>query len=251
VVVTAWLPRDESDSSAKGDGDAPDNLAVALVLLDGAVSYPRINGSTRILVVVRDPLTNDTHPNVVSMPTARVPRIFLSALWPESVDGSTFGWTTLTPWKPKESTVHGGHEASIHVVRAILSQKLGMGDALELGTFRFDAGVIAATSGWSHYGAGRIPHSERLMLVTLLVAVSCGARVIPERTASYAAIRWVPLWRFMRAAVEKNPSCLGLDPFELCIHGLCIASAYDVAAWALGHAPYERTRDSLAGDIPA
>jgi hypothetical protein len=230
------------------DLHAGDSLAVALVVLENGVAYPRLSSSTPILMVVRDPRTNDTHPNVVSVPTARMPTALLHALWPRARARSRFGWTRLANWEPRESHRYRGNDPVIHVVRSIFAQKLGLADALESGTLTFEAGVVAATAGWSHYDAARVPSAERLTMVTVLVAVTSGAGEIPERTASYSKIRWVPLHQFMEAAAGKDPSRLGLDPIKLCIHGLCIASAYDVVASALGHAPYHRADASLIRD---
>lgn len=220
---------------------------VALVVLDEGARYPRLSPTSRVLLAVRDAATNPTHPNVVSVPTARVPAELLAALWRPSSCVS-FGSTELAPWAPRDSRrLHSGHDPVLHVVSSILSRKVGLGDALELGEVAFEAGVVARTTGWSYYGSDRTPSSERLVMVTVLVALRSGASAMPERTASYSALRFVGVEEFVEAARRKDPSLVELEAVDLCLHGLCIASAHDVLAASLDRPPYPRSAFSLHG----
>jgi hypothetical protein len=206
-------------------------FAVSLIVHDGAVPYPTIGADSRLVVVVRDPATNSSHPNVVSVPTGRVPREYAAVLWPKT-RATLFGDTHVTAWQCYDSQVDGRRNPVVHEVMSLLSQKLGLGDALEYGDVRFEAGVVAMRTGLE------TPGFDRLSMITVLVGITSGADQIPSRTASYSDIRWVPAGRFVEAVARRDPSELGLSPIELCIHGLCIASTYDVLASGLGQAPY-------------
>lgn len=212
---------------------ANDSPVIALILVDSKDAYPRVNGSTRILTVVRNPCTNDTHPNVVSVPTSRVPQVLFHALWPRTTVQDMFGRTGLVDWHPRDSRIYRGHDLVIHTVKSILSQKLGLGDALESGTVHFEAGAVAVTVGRSYYDSKKVPNSESIAMITLLVAMRSGAEEIGDRTASYSKIKWVSVYQFLDAVRAKDPSRMRLDPIELCIHGLCITSTYVVMASAL------------------
>jgi len=197
-------------------------LAVALLIHDGAVPPGALTLDGRILVVVRDPATNASHPNVVSVPTCRVPPQYVAALWPEN--GAVPDDAGEIVWRPRESESHRRRDPVVHEVVSLLSQKLGLGDALERGDVRFDAGAVAARTGLEADGSGA------LTMITVLVALTRGAERIPRRTASYSDIRWVPARRLAAAIDRRDPSVLGLSSIDFCIHGLCIASAYDLLA---------------------
>jgi hypothetical protein len=215
-----------------------DAAVAALVVLDGASAYPDVDAKTRILVGVRDPKTNNTHPNVVSVPTARIPSQLLAILWPRSGARVAFGYTLLQDWAPRKNGPRRGADPVIYLVESILTRKLGLSDALERGQVEFDAGPVAATDGWSHYAPEDIPASERLTMVSVVVLIRAGAEQVPARTGSYSHIRWVEIARFIEAVQAKDPAKIGIDPVELCIHGLCIRSAYDILAVKLGHPPF-------------
>jgi hypothetical protein len=223
---------------------ATGSLAVALIVHDG--DSLMISQSTRILMVVRDPRTNATHPNVVSVPTGRIPMELLTTLWPASRASARFGWTELTEPVPR-SSARGSGDPVVHVVGAILARKLGLGEALESESVRFEAAVVAATVGRSHYGPDHVPREEDLTMIALVVVLESGQDGLPRRTASYSETLWVPAGELLAAVDSRDPSRLGLDPVDLCIHGLCVATAYDVVAASLGYSPYARPEATLIG----
>ena len=68
-------------------------------------------------------------------------------------------------------------------------------------------------------------------MANLLVTVARGTELSPSRTASFSQTIWAPLDQFLSAVQQKDPSLLGLNPLEFCIHGLCIPTAYDMIAY--------------------
>ena len=198
---------------------------------DGAARPADIEPDARIVVVVRDPATNASHPNVVSVPTRRVPQQYAGALLPKH-HTTAVGDTRVAVWQCRDSHLHDKRDPVVHEVVSLLSQKLGLADTLESGEVRFQADVVAVRTGRA------APESMQLTMITVLVGITRGADLIPSQTASYSDIRWVPAARFVDAVARRDPSAIGLSPVDFCIHGLCIASTYDVLASALGHAPY-------------
>lgn len=217
------------------DNDA--SAVISLVLTQGGNdSGQPISRSSQIMMVVRDPRTNDTHPSVISVPTGRIPSILFHELALGEWAGERNGASRLFSWGRQSSHAPKLHEPAIYCVKSLMALKLGLGDALERGSVHFDAGVIAVTRGQSHYAKGHRPEVETIAMVTMLVDVREGSDQIPERTASYSVIRWVPVQQFLRSIEQRDPSVVNLDPLELCIHGLCISSAYQVVATSLEEA---------------
>ena len=130
-----------------------------------------------------------------------------------------------------------GHSPVIFAVEGILSRKLGVADSLENGELSFSATLAAEAVGTSVYDKPT-RRSEQIRMAGISVTVARGAAVFPASTPSYSHVLWVPVNRFLEAVQVKNPAMLGLDPFKFCIHGLCIATTYDVLAHRLGLGPF-------------
>lgn len=202
---------------------------VALTMLDGgSLANGRATPSSKLLAVVRWPDTNPTHPNVVSVPTHRV----TAGLWEElRATASPAGRTpdaVLYSARDVSNLRANSHNPVALAVDLILAKKLGLGDALVKGIFSYRAGVRLTTSGVVAYETPN-PYGprERIRMLGIRVVVTAGAELLPLSTASYSPILWVGVGEFLRSVDTKDPSDLGpeFDPFEHCIHGLCIASS--------------------------
>lgn len=212
---------------------------VALALFDSEGLSARPHGEMPLIqIVVRDPTTNRTHPNVVSVPTARVPKILFDALLQDVSVESRHGYTSLCSSRDLDSEDATGHNPVIFVVKSILAQKLGAGDALEAGLLAFRARVGALSFGESQYYNADEPTSELIAMVTIVVTLTKGADVFPSQTASYSHLRWVSTNQFVKAVQNKDPSLVNLHPIDLCIHGLCVSSTYDLIASKSGLKPF-------------
>lgn len=210
-----------------GQAEAPAPVAAATVIdcVPGSDRYGKV------LVVVRDPRTNATHPDTVSVPTQRIPPELLGAL-------SSTG--RIGRWSSSEATT--GHDPLIFVVESILSRKLGLADALEAGTVVFEARTGRVTVGEASYGTT----VEPIAMANVLVRILRGPGWVPERTASFSCIRWVDPAALIGAFETKEPLLLfpDADPLEVCIHGLCVSTTTDlVRGGAVGDAL--RTASSL------
>lgn len=208
--------------------------------LDGAVCQQE----TRVLVAVRDAATNDTHPNVISVPTQRVPRELFDALV-DAVRPESYGESiTFLAGEEVDSDRVEGHHPLIYAVCSMLSRKLGVGGHLESGDVAFRASLRAVSVGHSTYHQpvhGRTV--EHIIMANAAVVVTRGSELFPARTPSYSHISWIAISRFMQTVRDKNPLVLDLNPMEYCVHGLCVASTYDLLANPLGMQPYAMLSD--------
>lgn len=216
---------------------------LSLVVLDGTEEAGSITEDSQVLVTVRDPFNNRTHPGVVSVPTIRLPAALAIELRQGQHVSNQFGATELFEYVAMNSWDADSHSPITFAVKTLLCQKLGVADALESGGLLFSAGVAASSAGWSYYDDEPSPSGEFIRMTTLMVSIARGVGVFTPQTASYSSVAWRKTGTFLRAARARDVSTLGYDPVSTCIHGLCIASAYDVLAAKLGHEPYPKKRD--------
>jgi hypothetical protein len=195
-------------------------------------------------LVVRDPATNSTHGDVISVPTMRVPAPLFDSLLPsigsyEDERGKTtiYSIEQADSIEQSDNVCLDGHNPLIFTVEGILAQKLGVADQLELGQLTFNAVLAAKGVGTSVYHEP-VRRFEQIRMAGIVVEVTGGADLVPSTTASYSRILWVPVKDFLHAVETRNPAAVGLDPFKFCIHGLCIATTYDILAHRLGLRPF-------------
>ncbi len=216
---------------------------LSLVVLDGTRDNGSVTDDSQILVTVRDPLNNRTHPGVVSVPTIRVPAALAVELRQGKCVSNQFGSTELFERAATNSWDTDGHSPIVFAVKTVLCQKLGVADPLESGDLLFSAGVAGSSTGWSYYDDEPSPSSEFIQMTTLVVSVTRGVGTFAAQTSSYSSMTWRNVGIFLHAARTRDVSTLGYDPVSTCIHGLCIVSAYNVLAARLGREPYPRKRD--------
>ena len=164
----------------------------------------RRDGDWEILTGVRNPAANRTHPDVVSVPTLRVPEV-VARHWPDGDDGSV-----------------------MREVTNLLARKLGVADALELGLISLASRHFGGWQGTSVIGeddAGLI--TEDLTMFNACVEVVSGADLFPARTAAYDPLLWARLPDFLRMVRTREVAHLGvdLDPIQFCAYGLCLTTA--------------------------
>lgn len=173
----------------------------------------RRDGDWEILTGVRTPAANRTHPDVVSVPTLRVPEV-VAEQWPG--DGDV-----------------------LREVENLLARKLGVADALELGLISLAQRHFGGWQGTSVIGEDEEGlRTEDLTMFNACVEVLSGSDLFPERTATYDPLRWARVADFLRMVRTREVAHLGvdLDPIQFCAYGLCLTSAERVlAGWAELH----------------
>lgn len=216
--------------------ESPFVLALTIVNSEQPLSG-EVAANDRVLVCVRNEEINKTHPNVISVPTQRIPTSLAKHIIAAGAATGSSGSTTIYSGQTASSQSSNGHSEIIYAVESLLAGKLGLADAVESGEFTFTARIAGNQIGTANYpefhGTGLKDH-EDLQMLNLLVQVEQGADSFPERTLSYDHIKWVPIEKFLNMwANGKQPTDLGFSgeqSFRLCIHGLCISSSADVLA---------------------
>jgi hypothetical protein len=198
------------------DGDAHRPLLEFMPVLALSVIMLDATGAVRILVGVRDPRANRTHPNVASVPTRRVAAP-LAEDWRKRMRRS--GLTRAEDYPGLRTEV-----------LSILSQKLGMADSVELG--RVDAQLfgLQASQGISVIGeddlGAQITESLTMFNAGVLVSADT-AKLVPGRTGSYRSLVWADVESFLSMTSTRDVGRLnaGLEKFFFCAYGLCLQTS--------------------------
>lgn len=177
-----------------------------------------------MLGVRRSTSVSRRHPGVLSTPTMRIPRpVFMALAGAEPSNGFT-----ECAGKP---AVKIGCEGSFalpesFLVESLMSRKLGVADSLVNGRLTGCASVNAIASEEVPDPLGT-EMSELTAMVTISVVLAKGADEFPPTTTSYSRIIWAPTGLIAEAVDSHDALLLNdtLDPFEVCIDGLCMKSA--------------------------
>jgi hypothetical protein len=219
---------------------------IALTIVAGrSMARGLIGPDTQILVVVRRPDTNSTHPNVISVPTQRVPEDWFAsvsdpvAALPEYEFAADEEATNLelTTRHSAGDGLPSGHDPVVYSVEALLARKLGLADALEDDSFQFCAVPRVIVEGRVHYDSPNLYGAEEGIRMTgVLVVVHAGADRVPPNTRSYSRIEWVEARALIQSIASRDPSSLeaGFDAFQHCIHGLCISACAEIITHDFG-----------------
>jgi hypothetical protein len=211
------------------------------IFADRPVEGGVITPDSQLLVVVRNKETNITHPNVISVPTQRIPLNLFKAIIDTAAKEKEEDSLTYYQYSFSDSSLANGHDPIIYAVESILSRKLGLSEALEKNEFTFTSCLRVKKVGKSYHPNLSIDQGqiEFIQMLNLVVFIKNGQELIPEKTSSYSHILWTGAKSFLSTVREANPLLLDddLDPLDYCIHGLCISSTYSVIANEFGIDP--------------
>jgi hypothetical protein len=183
--------------------------ALALTVLRYTASQPDI------VVGVRDPDSNPTHPNVVSTPTRRIqPAVAGKWLWYLRAHR---GAALARRPDVRDEVDH------------IFSRKLGLANHQELDVIRFRVESLSAAQGISVIGEHEdgSPRTENLTMFNAVVRLDKGGEHLPSKTASYRPLAWASVPDFITMTQTRDAGHLGKD-FEnilFCSYGLCLQTS--------------------------
>jgi hypothetical protein len=184
-------------------------------------------GSGQVLVGIRDVQQNRRHPGVVSVPTLRVPLPLARELCAGRLPSPSCRVLELSgPWRPIGGA---GSTRSLEglVFETILAKKLVHGDSLEFGAVQGRCAAQLAMLDDVDDPTGRDGRNELTLMVTLVAYLRDARAYVRSRTASYAALDWLPPDEVIEAWRKRDAQRLfpQANPFEICIRGLCMRSA--------------------------
>ncbi len=130
-----------------------------------------------------------------------------------------------------DSRQTSGHDVVVYTVESLLAQKLGISEGGGGGDeCHFRAKAVWLQQGDAAYAKNNgleIEH-EPIEMLCILVVVSNPSSFRPS-THSYSRILWTEISNFLLSYEQKNVECVdpSLNSVELCIHGVCVATAYE------------------------
>lgn len=218
---------------------------LSLTVIDGStLHHGRLEADSQVLAVVRHEDTNPTHPNVVSVPTQRLPRSLYDDLLASaqvigedaSVGAQFFEGGTV------DNGTDNGHYPIIYALEALLARKLGLAEALERGDFGVRAALRARVDGVAVYETtGMEPTYEKVSMLNVVVEIGDGRAQLPIRTSSYSLMAWADVLQFIDGVRSRDPTTISptLDSIDLCVHGVCLMAAEASLSNLLGHPPLD------------
>lgn len=192
--------------------------------------------------------TNDTHPGVVSTPTARLPRRIAHQLL-RTKYGNLVGGESIVhlrevnPQQPQIITQLSGNAEALpdsesplaYVTASLLAGKLGCAAALEQASSANPIGSVSLETilgGFSYAkdepGTGG-PLFEPLIMFGATVKLR-DPTIITETTEAYRLNSWIDLEAFRKGYASRKVNVLipGVSPqeeVEVCVRGLCLATS--------------------------
>lgn len=184
-------------------------------------------GRESVLVGIRSEAVNRSHPNVVSVPTMRLPLQLAEAVLAAREHGGALSRSMCVPGV--------AHDPVGYAVWSLLAAKVGLADAIERKAFDLSILDSCVLQGESliDYVDG-VDVVEQLTMINLLCRIERGHEEVPRRTAVFSRLSWLEYGLLVDAATSKDLSMLSSDyqAPEICIHGLCIQTAVSLfPAW--------------------
>lgn len=183
----------------------------------------------KILLCIRDPLTNINHPNVVSVPTQRIPMSLY-----RDIISSADSYNIQSPYVLFNGDFisndrYRGNNPVIFSVEATIFRKISIfNDGYINGGLCFDARLISATSNVLHYprNNGKVI-SEYVNMLNIIVYLY-NPTIFPANSWKYSNMKWVEIGGFLEAFNKRDVSYIGVDMNIIgCdIYGLCVSSSF-------------------------
>lgn len=197
-----------------------------------------ITPDTLILAGVRRPETNLSDPNVISVPTHRIPAAFLqdivNELEPKSIEEKVLGpdKRVYATWKEKHSNGPSkAKEMVTFLVKSLMSSKLGTAEALYGAEGKLK--LISVEPRVSIFGqvvgtnANPVDGVEMIHMLGIAAFVRFDRNPFLKQTESYANIQFIKAKDFVQIVEKKDPMLISMfgDWAEVCVRGLCVLTA--------------------------
>lgn len=204
---------------------------LTLTIIDGKTMPDGcLSKETNVRFCVRNRDANQTHPDVVSVPTQRIPLSLADDIIAGVKQVGKQDDTTLMMQESISNVDNSGHHPLIFAVESLLCRKLGVASDLEKLEIEFNAALVGIHEGVARYV--NLDEEEQLKMLNVLVVVTKGAFKFPQSSASYDITNWVSVENFLRMWDDgKDVTLAGIDfadALGICVDGLCILSTYDV-----------------------
>lgn len=222
----------------------PRSPVLSLTLLDSnTLSAGIVQPDSKVLVVARSAAANRTHPNVVSVPTQRIPPAMSDAIIATTDQVGADPTSAITYFRDPgaDSAVYNDHHPLTSAVESLMARKLGLADALERGDLSFRTALRAQVDGTALYdNLSDQDVYERVSMLNAIVELRDDQINLPMSTSSYSVMAWTSIESFLSGVNRSDPTLISpeFDPLTLCVHGVCLQAAQASLKHLVGHAAF-------------
>jgi hypothetical protein len=189
----------------------------------------RDDSKEEVLLGVRNPTTiAPRHPGVLSTPTLRIPSTMFAFLIPPADVRFDVDDSVSLDHLGNLQIGRGAHYEQPHafMLEALLARKLGLSGALTNAEFCAIARPRLLSLDYVEDPLGS-QVAEWTEMLTYELIILAGSDCFPAKTDAYTHLLWANIDRIPKAFYMRDALIVDdtLNPFEVCIHGLCIKSA--------------------------
>lgn len=192
------------------------------------------SGPDVLLGVRRAAASSGRHPGVLSTITMRVPSIVMGGALAEAGLPAIVERGSFVRAAESCTSVNIGAALSLaniggFLMESLLARKLAAGDLLVAGSMKGYVRPLGVSRAVVSDPKGGGEEEDTLML-TYEVDLREGKDLLASQTQSYSRFHWASSAKIADALEANDPLLLvpDEDPFEVCIHGLCVRAAADL-----------------------
>jgi hypothetical protein len=190
-----------------------------------------VDDQVQVLAGPRNPATNPTHPNVISVPTQRVtPLLATGAAMGCEVKSQTKKEQVFARrWRVFDSADEMDADIVGHIVASAIGRKVGFEQLLVRRTNDVRISLESFTLGQSLVDYDAVNQIQTIEAIGMLnAAVHVPPDTERPQPVSYSSLKWFDIEEFQRGYREKDTLGMfpefGLDALEMCVHGVCMAT---------------------------
>jgi len=188
------------------------------------------NNGTEILLGVRKPDTNLTHPDTISSFTLRIPSSLADSILDEKTttaeSNRKIELSIPAPSEVRllESRRKRSHDPVYFAVRALLGYKLSIGEKIDIGEIDFTCKPVSTLTGLVYHEFGGEKTVEKNLMLYVEVNLKNGSDKIPLQSSSYSLLKWISREDFLTMYDLRDPTIFSgdLNPSKICVKGLCL-----------------------------
>jgi len=188
-------------------------------------------GAVQVLAGPRNPKVNRTHPNVISVPTMRLPAEYAAAAMLKSKVARQTAKEQVfeREWKtyPNEKELET-HVLS-NIVSGVMAAKIGLADVTVLRIPELRMSLESFTLGFSLVDFDAKKNAETIEAIGMLnAAVVVPSDIEAPKSATFSRLKWFDIEDFQTGYQNRDATILfpedPIDAIEMCVHGVCLAT---------------------------
>ncbi len=203
------------------------SYVLALTLVDGStLEDDSISQNSKIFVGLRGEKYHDSHVNVLSVPTKRIPKVVFNEILRKN-DLTVIGSRPVSTYRSKSNGKHRGDDLLTDTIDSLLSQRMLLGSKICAGEISFTPIPSVVMEGIPEKLTEN-DHSDYLKMINVLVIVDKGQKHFINNDGVYEKKAWIKVSDFVSAVENGNYIDVNDSKHQYICGGLCVCSAKKV-----------------------